>query len=400
MKNKKGIALATYNVGIDYLKLNDIQKAEFYANKALNISSEIGNLYIKQSAYTLFVKIYKKKQDYKKALYYHELDSQINDSIYDLESQKNMTEMSAKYEAEKKDKALIKLEKEKQVKQLEINNQKSQKHLLLIILLASLIIITTLILFTILVKRTSNKLEFTNTILTKKNIEIEQKKEEINSQAIQIAKHQSQMNPHFIFNAINGLQGMILDGDKLKAVNQIQAFSKLLRLTLNNSENDYLTIQDEIDYLNKYVEFELHTFTNKFKFSITVDNKIAINAKIPTMLIQPMVENAIKYAELENFENGLIHVAFNLKNINEISFLEVTISDNGKGVNNTGNERSRTKQSTHISKGINITKHRVLLELKKNKHSIDDFFTIKSPVSLTGPNYGTRVTMIVPYINN
>lgn len=390
MKNKKGIALSSFNVGKDFLELNEIDSANLYASISLKNSIKINSLYIQQGAYQLLCEIQKKTHDYKKALDYLELNKKINDTLYDLESQKKIAELNAKYESEKKDKELIQFEKQKKVKQLEIDNQKSQTQILIIILLSLLVIITILVLFTILINRTSKKLSKSNQLLVKRNFEIELKKEEINSQAIQIAKYQSQMNPHFIFNAINGLQGLILDGDKLTAVNHIHAFAKLLRLTLNNSENDLLSIQDEIDYLNKYVEFELLTFSKKFKFIIFVDENIDRSLKIPTMLIQPMVENAIKYAELERFDNSEISVNFHLTELNGIDYLKILIKDNGIGI--------QKSKSSHTSKGISITKHRINLELKRINSVMSDYFIIQSPATSSLTNPGTLISMVLPYI--
>jgi sensor histidine kinase YesM len=390
MKNKKGMALASYNIGLDYLTLNELEKAIQYADQSLKYSKESNSLYNEGSAYKLFANIFEAKKDFRNALVYSRKDLAIIDSIYNIESQRNMVEINTRYETEKKDKEIIKLENEKKVKQLEIDQQKSQKHILFIILIAFLSVLAILGLFILLVKKTNAKLALSNQMLHKKNLEIEHKTKEINSQAIQIAKYQSQMNPHFIFNAINGIQGMVLDGDKIKAVDQIQSFARLLRLTLNNSENEYLSLRDEIDYLNKYVQFELHTFSNKFGFKCLIDPKINLETKIPTMLIQPMVENAIKYGHLETIPDAEICITFNLTQNKDQTFIEVSIRDNGKGMGSTS--------STHSSKGINITKHRIQLELKKRQYEITEFFKIQSPIQSLVPKLGTEVSFILPYL--
>ncbi len=392
MKNKKGMALANYNVGADFLNTSNIDNAIHFAEKSLKISLEINNLYVQQSANSLLGEIYEKGKDFKRALFYKKISSQIIDSIYNIESQKNMAEMNIKYETEKKDKELIKLEKEKQIKQLEINNQKSEKHQLVIILLAALLIITILALFTVVVKKTSNKLVITNKILIKKNIEIDQKKKEINTLAIQIARFQSQMNPHFIFNALNGMQASILTKDFDKSLNQLQTFSKLMRLTLNLSEQDYITLESEQNYLNKYISFEHQRFVNKFSLIYNIDPKIEISKTyIPPMLLQPIIENSIKHAGLNKIQDGVICVnIFIIKTEGVLDLLQVEISDNGCGFN------TLILNSSTISKGLYLTKQRIKMALEKYEIlKTDYYFSIKS--NSDSPVRGTVTTFYLPY---
>ncbi len=392
MKNKKGIALANYNVGADYLNINDIDNAIHFVEKSLEMSQEINNLYIQQSANSLLGEIYEKGKDFKKALYFKKIGSEISDSIYSLESQKNTAEMNIKYETEKKDINLIKLEREKQIKQLEIDNQRAEKHQLIIILLAALLIITSLTMFTLVVKKASNKLAATNKILIKKNIEIDQKKKEINTLAIQIARFQSQMNPHFIFNALNGMQASILTKDFDKSLNQIQTFSKLMRLTLNLSEQDYITLETEQNYLDKYILFEHQRFVNKFSLTYSITPEIVISKTyIPPMLIQPIIENSIKHAGLNKLQNGAINVKIAIiKNEGTGDLLQVKISDNGRGFNTS------ILNSGTNSKGLFITKQRIKIALEKQEIlKTEDYFTIHSN-SLSGES-GTVVTFYLLY---
>lgn len=389
---KKGIGLALLNIGKDYYTLKKYSLSLNYLNQSLDFNTKNNFLFTQQGTCRALAELYEKIEKFKKSSYYYKLSADLNDSIYNLKFMENINELNQKYETEKKDKELLKLQTERKVKQLEVDREKSEKKYLIIVLFAACILIMALFIFSLIVKKTSNKLKLTNQIISNRNSEILKSKDKINQQAIQIAKYQSQMNPHFIFNAINGLQGMILKGDRLIAVDHLHRFTKLLRLTLNNSEGDYLSLTDEIEYLYKYVEFELYKFSNKYNFSITVSEDIDLNYKIPTMLIQPMIENAIKHAGLSTLENGMLKVKIELVTIDKIPYFQINIIDNGNGFS--------TNEKEHISKGISITKHRIYLELTKNNCEIENYFYITSPFNPTGRNIGTKITMLVPFNNN
>ncbi|MDP2384870.1 MAG: sensor histidine kinase [Bacteroidota bacterium] len=123
MKNKKGIALAAYNVGYDFFNLNKIDSAKYYAEISLLNSQIINNLYIKRSSITLLSLINEKNKDFKLALLFNRMASEINDTIYSIESQRNTAEMNAKYESEKKENEIKLLNSENNIKTLEIKEQ-------------------------------------------------------------------------------------------------------------------------------------------------------------------------------------------------------------------------------------------------------------------------------------
>lgn len=147
LKNNKGTALAAYNVGNDYLTLNQIDTAEYFANLSLKISKESSNLYIQLSAYTLLGKIYVKKQDFKKALEYQILKTNISDSIYSIASQNNIAELITKYETEKKESKIKILSNENEIKSFKIKEQANQlyNNRVLLTLLSVLILLIVLI---------------------------------------------------------------------------------------------------------------------------------------------------------------------------------------------------------------------------------------------------------------
>lgn len=142
-KNARGIELSAFGLSKDFFELNQIDSSLFYARIALDYSEKIGDLFIKKNVYRLYSQIYKQKSKFKLALKYNELSQAINDSIYNQDSQRIITEMNTKYETEKKQKENENLSNENKIKSLEIREQQSKliNQRILVIALTLLIIV-------------------------------------------------------------------------------------------------------------------------------------------------------------------------------------------------------------------------------------------------------------------
>lgn len=139
----------------------------------------------------------------------------------------------------------------------------------------------------------------------------------------------SQMNPHFIFNALNTIQSFIYTSDENKASNYLGKFSDLIRLILDNSQKKTITLNQEIEMLQLYIDLEMMRFENTLEAKIEVDTNLAADSiLLPPMLIQPYVENAIKHGLLHKTANRNLKIFF--KKINEY-YLEIIVEDNGVG---------------------------------------------------------------------
>ncbi len=166
-----------------------------------------------------------------------------------------------------------------------------------------------------------------------------------------------QMNPHFIFNTLNSIQYYIYNNDKISSNKYLSKFAKLMRTTLNNSQQETISIKDELDSLTLYLELEQLRFSNKFKYEILVDENIDQRFyRIPTLLIQPYIENSIKHGVAHLKENGLIKLELNMSN----NTLFCTIEDNGIG-RKRAEEINVQKRKTHKSYGTKITEKRLHL---------------------------------------
>lgn len=166
--------------------------------------------------------------------------------------------------------------------------------------------------------------------------------------------NRARMNPHFFFNALSSLQSIALQENDGKALAiNLSRFSHIMRETLESTYKEYITIEAEIDFLNKYLGLQKLRFPGKFSFEIHVsDNLDPIGYFIPTMILQPFVENSIEHGFTGIDYAGLITLDFNLEN----DRLQIKISDNGKGF------ASETKTGTeHISRASQIIRDRFFL---------------------------------------
>jgi LytS/YehU family sensor histidine kinase len=176
------------------------------------------------------------------------------------------------------------------------------------------------------------------------------------------------MNPHFIFNALNNIQGFVVSDQKEKTVQQLQLFSDLMRQTLNNSENETISLDKEIAYLKLYVNFEKQRFKNPIDFIMEVPGE-AEAILIPPMMIQPLIENAFKHAGLQNRENARIV----LRVTEDDHLLHVEVSDNGKGIDTS----SGFIKASHA---FSIIRSRIqLLFEAANREMKPDYFQVISP---------------------
>lgn len=196
-----------------------------------------------------------------------------------------------------------------------------------------------------------------------------------------------QMNPHFIFNSLNSIRYYILKEDSEKASDYITAFSKLLRMILQHSREKTIKLEDELDALRLYIEFERTRFENKFDFSIDVAEDVDVaDIPIQPLLIQPFVENSIWHGLLH--KDGIGHLLVRV--FMEDQFLMVIVEDDGIG-RGKSREYNSAKSSTYKSMGMQITKDRLRMMAKvQNSNS---GYEIVDLVNTDGTPAGTRVIL-------
>ncbi len=190
----------------------------------------------------------------------------------------------------------------------------------------------------------------------------------------------AQMNPHFVFNCLNSIQLLIREKEENQALQYLARFAKLIRSLLEFSRRGKVTILEEVQALENYLELEKLRFKEKLSYEIQVAEEVdQFETEIPPLLVQPFVENALKHG-LSNLENGgMIKITFGLEN----DTLLIRIQDNGKGYD-TNNEIA----GRHRSMGIELTRRR--LALANGRTELEDL-TIQSNENQVGTQVQIRI---------
>ncbi len=207
---------------------------------------------------------------------------------------------------------------------------------------------------------------------------------------------QAQINPHFIFNSLNSILEYIRKSEKEEAIVYLTKFAKLIRMVLELSNKKSVLLSDEIDLLRLYMELENFRFNNNFKCTINVQPSLDIyNIEIPSLIIQPFIENAILHglqnkfsilSEQKKIFSGELVLDFS----GNEQFIKCLIKDNGIG-REKAEEIKKNKLFSHKSMGMRVTKNRLDL-LSQNKCKIE-FVDLKNA---KGYSEGTQVEIVIP----
>ena len=228
------------------------------------------------------------------------------------------------------------------------------------------------------------KLEKRNQLLLEKvNLE-----KNLNQSKLKAIK--SQMNPHFFYNALNTIQSFILSNEKKQAVSYLSKFSNLTRTILEMTEKETISIAEEVKTLGLYLDIEKARFEEDFNYHILVDNEIdAENIKIPTMLLQPYVENAVKHGLLHKQGEKAVTIHFQ----KETEHIKISIDDNGIG-RQKSTELNAIKNKNHNSFATEAMQNRVNLLNQYNQKNISIQYIDKT--NLNNQPTGTSVVFEIP----
>jgi len=368
--NQKQYDLVASYIGMStvYFYMKDYELALVNAEKGAQLSKKYKFLAHERDSYELLFKINNQLKEHKKAFASNQQLKKLDDSLFNRENIQKITQIEYEYkyknELETAEKRELKLTKT--VKTTSQNLKKSQRNLLLgvIAFLTTTIILGTVIFF----------LKLRNEKSKTKNIVIEQK------------LLRSQMTPHFIFNSLSVLQGMILNKEEKKSVSYLSKFSKLLRITLENSRDKTVSLTQELIAVENYLELQNMEAEQPYEYTVSVDDVIDSSLfKIPPMLIQPFIENAIEHGFKNQKENRVIDVLLTYAN----KELRCTIKDNGIGI-----DTNQQKENVHKkSLATTITSERLKM-LSKD-------FKMKGSVTIEDRKkynkQGTIVTLVIPY---
>ena len=349
------------------LKIGDLSKAKYY----LELSVESDNIVHSISLidrYKLLSMLFMKNGDLRKALKFQ------NDYIQFLESNSikrndskiaDLTSSNLREERER----LI------EVQQRRIEKEKKEQEILKLqndrVLYISLIIIFAIV--------------FSLVILILRMKQVRSRQEQREAELSQTLLR-TQMNPHFVFNAMSVIQSYIYENNPEKSSQFLVNFSRLMRLILENSPKEFIPIELELEILDKYLSTQKMRFENRFSYVLHVSEDLLFNkAMVPPMITQPFIENSIEHGQLHTVKGGEIIVE-----MKEVSGnLQITISDNGVGRKKSAQTK---KIRTHKSMAIDITRERI--EILNKKYKFSGSLTFKD---LDGQNeQGTLVVIVLP----
>lgn len=365
-----------------FLKLNLFDSSIIYLKKGLHSSQLMSNKTEECDLYNLISIDFAKKNQYDSAFYYLHKHKMLSDSVLSDKNFAHLTFIQTQYETELKERE----NQELRLKQISQNRTINTKNGLLIA--SSIALLFALLSIFLIYRNFSNK---------KQQLQLEEQKKiaDYNQQLaeLEIKSLRSQMNPHFLFNSLNSIRNFIIKNEPQLASNYLATFSTLMRKILDSSQQNKIELQEEVEMLKLYIDLELMRFSNKFNYSITIDENLKEqDIEIPSMITQPFVENAIWHGLLSKENNAQLTINFKEIKNNEFEIL-CEIIDNGVG--RIESNKNNNKFKKHKSKGIEITKERLK---KLSKITLSEPITIIDLYDSQQNPSGTKVIIHLPIL--
>ena len=362
-----------YKIANAYIAQDRLDEAIPYLERSIVEADEEDDLVVQKDATRKLSEVYRYKGDFSKALESYQAYVMVVDSLYVRKEQEIGRAARLNREIANKQNRIASLEQERELSQskysLAVTEQqlfqetsKRQKWIIYSLIFGIILMSLT----TFLYYRSNKQQKLTNNLLALRSL-------------------RTQMNPHFIFNALNSVNNFIARSDERSANRFLSDFSVLMRSVLENSEEDFIPLSKELELLELYVKLEHSRFSDKFDYDIQVDEKIDVDAfQIPPMLLQPYIENAIWHGLRYKEEKGFLKIA-----VHQIAhgLLEITIVDNGIGRKKSA-ELKTSNQKKQKSKGMGNIKKRIqiLNEMYKNRVEV-------SISNLNEDQTGTKVSL-------
>ncbi len=356
-----------YHVGLAYEKLKNYPEALLYARKALELSREKSEIYLESQVTQLLYWIYKATGNYQDAFEMNDLSRSLHDTIQKREVKEKVLEQQFKYEYEKKE-LMARANEEKKLNELKLESglKNTRKNQWLMVLCFAFILLAASSCFLY------NHYRQKNVIHTQKN---------------NLLKQQlllSQMNPHFIFNSLNAIQNFVMKQDSMQAGIYLSQFAAMMRMILDFSRKDYISLESELHFLNHYMELQQlrtgHTFSYSFEVGEDIEPDMLL---VPPMLTQPFIENAIEHGGFRQHKKGEIRIRF----YREDDMLVGVIDDNGVGLRASAEQQHQSEKKYESLARMETLYHdrmdkcRILIEDKKDRDPATS---------------GVKVTFVIP----
>ncbi|MCU0434023.1 MAG: histidine kinase [Bacteroidia bacterium] len=353
---------------------NEIEKAPPLLEKSIQVAKKIEHWRMVKRGAIFLSDIYASMGNYKAALDNYTIFSWAKDSMNSGQAEKALFKEQTKYEYEKK-MLEEKVINDKAVYELKTKTAALEYQRIIWITVASGVALVLGISFLFYLKNTRQK-----RIIAEQKLNLTKQKLLV-----------SQINPHFMFNSLNAIQNFIFREDALMAGDYLAQFSKLMRMILNFSREDYIKLSDEIDFLHTYLDLQNLRFGNKFDYEINCDPALDPDSTmIPPLLGQPFVENAIEHGmKYLNEKRGRIEVNMRL----EENKLIYEVKDNGPGLL-AGGGNLQANDKTHKSLATIITRER--LESYSGNHNHTHEITITDNKQYSETETGVTVKFTTP----
>lgn len=333
MNDKFGVMNSIYSIGTLYAAQNKTQDALQYYTNALALAKENHTLNMQKDILLSLYGLYSKQQKYQMALSAYEDYSALKDSIIGENHKALIEELNTKYETKQKEQKIEQLTTQNQLEVLKANQRK------IIAITLALLLVVAFLLFLFIIRHGRLKAQRNESVLNQKLL-------------------RTQMNPHFIFNALGSIQNFIYNNEPNEAGKYLSNFSALMRDILESSASERIPLENELQIVNNYLL--LLKMRNENSFSYTVNSLMDENSElmVPPMLAQPFIENALIHAFKDMNDKGEIIVTYKT----EKSDFIICIEDNGVGINWAG-----AKVTQHKSMAMQLTRERLQLFDHKRK---------------------------------
>lgn len=320
--------------------------------------------------YHSFYEYFKQAHNTDSALTYLEKHNLLRDTLYNESMNRQITELQTKYETTKKEAQLAAMSKENELQKIKIDRTRK----LLYASGALLVLLISIALLGILIFRERTR---------RQSLELEHR------------LLRSQMNPHFIFNALAAIQQYVIANDALTGARFISRFALLMRQILEGSRTEFIPFDREIETIRAYLDLQKLRLEGKMDYTLTLpDEDETYGLTVPVLILQPFIENAIEHGIRPMPDGGRIDIVYQLQPATET--LMITLTDNG-----VGRDTYKTQEVSkpgHQSLATSITQKRLELLNKKLGHQTKAYFRYTDLANIENRTPGTRVEIILPLI--
>ena len=364
-----------YKIGRALVQKEDYEEAIPFLKKSIEDAEESEDLIIKKDATKKLSEVYDNVGDYDKAFVTYRAYVNLVDTLYvrkqqEIEQAKRFAQIIAdnrnRITSLEKDKELNESKVNLAVKDQELSDARNKSQQYIIYLLSFGIL--AMIVFVYLLFRSNKQQKLANNLLALKSM-------------------RSQMNPHFIFNALNSVNSFIAVNDERNANRYLSEFSVLMRSVLENSDEDFIPFSKEVELIELYAKLEHNRFKEKFDYEIHVDKAIDLDEySIPPMLLQPYIENAIWHGLRYKEEKGKLEILIEPRGEDKLA---VIVQDNGVG-RKRSQELKTKNQLKQKSKGMSTIKKRISI--------LNDMYQDRISVSVSDlfeDGTGTKVELLL-----